>query len=229
MVTRTSGRRLRAIALPRVDARLLAGLVLVAVAVAGGLTLWRQAQVTVPVVVAVREIPAGQVIQRDDLGLSQAKLEGPLSSLSFGETELGAIVGRTATETIHAGALVLRPDLGTGPVIGPNDVAVTVPVQSDAVYARLRRGDQVAVMSTSDRGKPQSLTVTLLERATVYDVSLESSRVSLGGGGDDEDGRLTNVTLLIPRSEAEDVAHAVVNAELTLLLLAPEEAEGGGP
>ena len=114
-------------------------------------------------------------------------------------------------------------------MIGPNDVAVTVPVKADAVYARLRRGDEVAVMATSDKGKPQSLTVALLERATVYDVALESSRVSLGGGSDEQDGRLTNVTLLIPRSEAERVAHAVVNAELTLLLLAPAQPGGGQP
>ena len=124
----------------------------------------------------------------------------------------------------------MPPDLGSGPVIGPDQVAVTVPVQADAVYARLRRGDEVAVMATSDRGKPQSLTVALLERATVFDVALESSRVSLGGGGNtEEDGRLTNVTLLISRSEAQRVAHAVVNAELTVLLLAPEPSVGGQP
>ncbi|MEZ4503132.1 MAG: RcpC/CpaB family pilus assembly protein [Dehalococcoidia bacterium] len=211
------------------DVRLLAGLLLVAVAVAGGITLWRQAQITAPVVVAVRDIPAGQVIESGDLGLADARLEGPLASLAFGEAELASIVGRTATAPIHAGALVLRADLGSGPVIGPNDVAVTVPVKADAVYARLRRGDEVAVMATSDKGKPQSLTVALLERATVYDVAIESSRVSLGGGSDEQDGRLTNVTLLIPRSEAERVAHAVVNAELTLLLLAPAQSGGSQP
>ena len=231
MAAGTSRGRLRPIALPRVDIRLLAGLALVAVAVVGGLTLWRQAQVTVPVVVAVRDIPAGHVIERADLDVTQARLEGSLAALAIAEAEINAIVGRTSVGTIHAGDLVVRPDLGTGPAIGPDQVAVTVPVQADAVYARIRRGDEVAVMATSDKGKPQSLTVALLARATVFDVAIESSRVSLGGSGGDAEasGRLTNVTLLIPRAEAERVAHAVVNAQLTLLLLAPQPAERSGP
>lgn len=230
MAAQTSGRRLGAVALPRADVRLLVGLALVAVALVGGLSLWRQAQVTMPVVIAAREIAAGQVIERGDLDLTQARLEGPLAALTFGEAELSTLVGSTAAAAIHPGELVVRPDLGSGPVIGPDQVAVTMPVQADAVYARLRRGDEVAVMATSDEGKPQSLTQALLERATVFEVAFESSRVSLGGGGDSEqNGRLTNVTLLIPRSEAERVAHAVVNAELTLLLLAPAPADGGQP
>lgn len=231
MAAGTSRGRLRPIALPRVDVRLLAGLALVAVAVVGGLTLWRQAQVTVPVVVAVRDIAPGHVIERADLEVTQARLEGPLAALSIGESEISGVVGRTAVGTIHAGELVVRPDLGTGPIIGPDQVAVTVPVQADAVYARMRRGDEVAVMATSDKGKPQSLTVALLGRATVFDVAIESSRVSLGGigGGTEEKGRLTNVTLLIPRAEAERVAHAVVNAQLTLLLLASPPVGRSGP
>lgn len=230
MAAGTSRGRLRPVALPRVDVRLLAGLVLVAVAVVGGLSVWRQAQITAPVVIAAREITPGHVIQRSDLEVTQARLQGPLAALALAESDIDAVVGRTASGSIHAGELVVRPDLGIGPVIGPDQVAVTVPVQADAVYARLRRGDEVAVMATSDKAKPQSLTVALLERATVFEVALESSRISLGGGGNaDEDGRLTNVTLLIPRSEAERVAHAVVNAELTLLLLAPEQAQGSQP
>lgn len=230
MAAGTSSGRTRAVALPRVDVRLLVGLALVAVALVGGLSLWRQAQITSPVIVAAREIAPGHVIERGDLEVTQARLEGPPAALALSESELDGIVGRTAAGAIHAGELVVLPDLGSGPVIGLDQVAVTVPVQADAVYARLRRGDEVAVMATSDRGKPQSLTVALLERATLFDVALESSRVSLGGGGNtEEDGRLTNVTLLIPRSEAERVAHAVVNAELTVLLLAPEPSVGGQP
>lgn len=230
MAAGTSRGRLRPVALPRLDVRLLAGLALVAVAVLGGLSLWRQAQITTPVMVAAREIAPGHVIEPSDLEVTQARLEEPLAALALSEAEISAVVGRTASGAIHAGELVMRPDLGTGPVIGPDQLAVTVPVQADAVYARLRRGDEVAVMATSDKGKPQSLTVALLERATVFDVALESSRVSLGGGGNSqEDGRLTNVTLLIPHADAERVAHAVVNAELTLLLLAPEPAGGSQP
>jgi hypothetical protein len=70
--------------------------------------------------------------------------------------------------------------------------------------------------------------VTLLERAIVYDVSLEPGRIAIGRGGDggEEERGLTNVTLVVPKSEAERVAHAVVNWDLTLALLAPDDGAG---
>ena len=64
---RVRSKRGRAVALPRVDMRLLAGLALVA------------------------------VIEPHDLALAEARLEGPLAALALPEAELGAAVGRTAT------------------------------------------------------------------------------------------------------------------------------------
>ena len=227
MAAESAEQRGRAVALPRVDMRLLAGLALVAVSVVGGLTLWSAARTTTPVVVAARDIGSGAVIEPDDLALAEARLEEPLAALVLPEAELAAAVGRTATGAIHAGELVVRPDLGSGPVIGPGELAVTIPVEDDAVFGRLRRGAVVTVMATSDAGQPESRTVALLERAVVYAVALESTRVSLGGSGDaSEDGRPANVTLVIRRERAEAVAHALVNAELTLLLLQPEPGSG---
>ena len=227
MAAESAEQRGRAVALPRVDMRLLAGLALVAVSVVGGLSLWSAARTTTAVVVATRDIGSGAVIEPDDLALAQARLEGPLAALALPEAELGSAVGRTATGAIHAGELVVRPDLGSGPVIGPGELAATIPVEDDGVYGRLRRGAVVTVMATSEPGRPGSRTVALLERAVVYAVALESTRVSLGGSGDaSEDGRPANVTLVIPRERAEAVAHALVNAELTLLLLQPEPGSG---
>ncbi len=229
MAAESPERRPGRVALPRVDVRLLAGLALVLVSVVGGLTLWRQAQITTPVVVAARAIDPGDVIQPDDLAVSPARLTGSLASLSVPGTELPAVAGRTATGPIHAGELVVRPDLGDGPAIGPGELAVTIPVDDDSVYGRLRRGDAVAVMATTDAGQPESRTVPLLERATVYSVALEASHVSLGAGaGDEERGLHTSVTLVIPRERAARVAHALVNAELTLLLVAPDPVAGPG-
>lgn len=228
MALGTTQSRPRLWSLPRIDIRLLVGCGLVAVALAGGLTLAGQLRITEPVVVAARAIPAGHVIAPADLEVVNARLDGTLGTLVFAERELRSLVGQTATTPIHAGALVLRPDLGIGPTIGPGEVAVTIAVSADAVFRDLRRGDEVAVMATSEPGRPQSRTVALLERATVYHVALDASRVSLGArSGQEDEGRITNVTLLVPRSEAEAVTHALVNGKLTLLPVAP--AVGSAP
>jgi hypothetical protein len=81
----------------------------------------------------------------------------------------------------------------------------------------------VAVLGTSDKGEPGSQTVTLLESAVVYDISLEPGPII---GKDGEEGRgLSNVTLIVPRSEAERVAHAVVGWDVTLALLSTQEGD----
>jgi len=208
----------------RIDGRILLGVALVAASVVGGLLFWGSTSNTLPVLVAGRDIPAGHVIQQDDLSVARVRLEGSLSSLAVHDDDLDAVAGRTAGTAVHAGEMLVWPDLATGPVIGPNEVTVTVPVDADAVYPALRPGDAVTVLATSNKGKPDSRTVTLLERALVYDVSLETARVSIGSNSSDDTRGLTNVTLVVPRSQAEQVAHALVNSDLTLALLAQGSA-----
>lgn len=225
MITTATRRRWHGVALPHVDLRLLVGLALVAVAFAGSLSLWGRMRVTEPVLVAAREIPSGHVLTDADLAVAQARLEGSLATLAIDESARTSVTGMTATEPIHAGALIVRPALGHGPVLGPDQAAVTVPVDAKAVFGSLYRGDTVAVLATSDPGKPQSLTTTLLSRATVYDIGTDTTRVSIGGGAATAGGPIANVTLAIPQGQAERVTHALVNGTITLLLVAP--ASGG--
>ena len=172
------------------------------------------------VVVAARDIPPGHVIQRDDLALSEASLSDALESLALEGTELETAIGRTAGTAIHAGELVVRPDLADGSALGADHVAVTIPVEADSVYAGLRPTDEVALLATVNVGEPDSTTTTLLDRAVVFDVALERGIVrSTSADGTQAEGDVTNVTLAIPRSEAERVANALVNAELTVVLL----------
>jgi len=225
MATAATRRRWTRFGAPaRVDGRMLLGVALVAAAVIGGLLFWGSARETVPVLVAARDLPAGHVLQADDLSVAQLRLEGDLSSLAIPDAELDDVAGRTTGTTVHAGEMLVWPDLTTGPVIGPGEVAITVPVEADAVYPGLRAGDSVAVLGTSDKGEPGSQTVTLLESAVVYDISLAPGPIAIGGDG--EEGRgLSNVTLVVPRSEAERVAHAVVSWDVTLALLSTQEGD----
>jgi len=211
---------------------MLLGVALVALSVVGGLLFWGAARETVPVLIADSALPPGHVIQASDLSIAQVKLDDRLSSLAIPEADRSAVIGRVVSNDVHAGAMLLWPDLATGSVLGQNEVAMTVPVQAEAVYSRIRPGDAVAVLATRDKDKPQSQTVTLLERAVVYDVTFEPGRLTVGRSADGEEARgLTNVTLIVPRAEAERLAHAVVNWELTLALLPPEPgaSQSSGP
>ncbi len=218
-------RRRANVALPfPVDRRMLAGVLLVVVSLAGGLLLWRSATDTTPILVAARDIPPGHVIQRDDLRIGEARLDGGLASLALTEADLEATVGRTTSTTIHAGEMVVRPDLASGPVLGVDEVAVTIPVVADTIYPGLRPTDEIALLATSNAGRPESATVTLLDRATVFAIGFERRLIRSSTSDNPNDGAtVANITIAVPRSEAEAIAHALTNATITVVLLAPGE------
>jgi Flp pilus assembly protein CpaB len=211
------------------DGRMLLGAALVAVSVAGGIIFWGASRETAPVLVAAADLPPGHVVQASDLTVAEVKLDARLSSLAMREAELNSVVGRTLGSGVHAGEMLVRPDLASGPTIGATEVGMTVPVNTDAVYSGLRQGDVVAVLATRDKDKPTSQTVTQVERAVVYELAREPGRLSVGraSDGEQEERGLTNVTLIVPRAEAERLAHAVVNWELTLALLPPQGSASG--
>src|SRR5262245_48230916 len=97
--------RTRIAGLGRVNARMLVGVVLVAVSLVGGLIFWRSASQTVPVVVVARDLPVGHVLAADDLAVAQVKLEGQQAALAIPAAELDGLPGRTVGGTIHAGEL----------------------------------------------------------------------------------------------------------------------------
>ena len=208
----------------RVDPRMLTGILLVVVSLAGGLLLWRSATDTTPILIAARDLPPGHVIQRDDLTIGEARLDGSLASLALTEADLDAAVGRTTSTSIHAGEMVVHPDFAAGPVLGADEVAVTIPVATDSIYPGLRPTDEVALLATTNAGRPESTTITLLDSATVFAIGLERRVIrSSSSNGPNDGATVANITLAVPRSEAEAVAHAVANATITVVLLAPQE------
>lgn len=228
MATSTAARRWTRLAgAGRIDGRMLLGIALVAVSIAGGLLLWGSAGDTVSVVVADRAMQPGHVITSDDLTIADLRTDGALSSLVIPEAQRDTLIGQTVGTRVHAGEPVIRADLSTGPLIGPGDVAITIAVESDSVYPGLRPGDAVSVLGTPGGAQANGLTVTVLERAVVYDVSLERSSSVIGRDGEESRG-LSNVTLVVAENEAEQLAHASVSWTVTLALLPPEGGETAG-
>jgi Flp pilus assembly protein CpaB len=203
---------------------MLAGVLLVGLSLVGGLLLWRGATDSTPILVADRTLPPGHVIQRDDLRIAEARLDGSLASLALRESDLEGTVGQTVTTPVHAGEMLIRPDLAAAPILRPDEVAITVPIAADTIYPGLRPTDQVAILATANVGRPESTTVTLLDRATVFAVGLERRTLrSSSTSGADDGVTVTHVTLAIPRTEAEAIVDAVKNGTVTIALLAPQE------
>ena len=207
---------------PHVDLRLLLGLVLVLVSFAAGLLLWSGTRTTTPILVAARPIAAGAVITAEDLATSDAHLEGTLAALALPVEREAEVIGQTAVAPIARGAMVTGAALGSGPQLGPDEVALTVPVDDGTVFPGLARGARVAVYGTSFPGQAASVTRLLADAATVFDVDTARTGIGLGDGA--AAGPISSVTLLVPRTLAADIAHAQVNGTLTLVL-----APGEGP
>ncbi|MGE3858302.1 MAG: SAF domain-containing protein, partial [Dehalococcoidia bacterium] len=165
----------------RVDLRLLLGLVLVLASFAAGLLLWSGARTTTPILVAARPIAAGDVVTAEDLATSDAHLEGALAAVALPGGRGTEVIGQTALAPIGAGEMVTRDALGSGPQVGPDDVALTVPVDEGTVFPGLARGARVTVYGTSFPGQVASVTQLLVEQATVFDVDAGRTGIGLGG------------------------------------------------
>ena len=212
--------------LPRLETRLVAGGMLFVVVFTGNLVFWRAGRITEPVLVAAREIAAGERIEADDLAVVEARLEGTTAALAVPAPAIGEVLGRMSREPIRAGELLAREALGAAPAIGRDQVAVTVPVAAEAVYPRLHPGSAVVVFGTAERQMPQSRTIAVVERAVVYDVGVQADALAFGPNAPSAGGRVVNVTLIVPRTSAEELAHALANWQLTLVLL-PDDAPAG--
>lgn len=225
MAVLPGARRRASVALPfHLDRRMLVGVLLVGVSLVGGLLLWQGATESTPILVAQRALPPGHVIQREDLRLDEARLDGSLAALALRESDIDGIIGRTVGTTIHADEMLIRPDLATAPVLGLDEVAITIPIAANTIYPGLQPTDHVAILATASVGRPESTTVTLLERATVFAVGLERRTLrSSAAGGADDGATVTHVTLAVPQTDAEAIVAAVTNGTVTLVLLSPQE------
>jgi Flp pilus assembly protein CpaB len=216
------GRRARVSILGRLDVRMLVGMALVVLSAGGSLMLWNMGNDSVPVLAAARDLPAGHVLTADDLIAVPVRLPADQLARTLSSADRDQLVGRATVGSVTAGELLSLSRLASRLVLGPDDAAVTIPLRADSVYARLRPGDTVTVLATHDKGKPTSKTTTLLARATVYAVAAGSTSVTTSTARTDDSEaprRVTNVTLLVTKTDTEALAHAAVNDDLTLALL----------
>jgi Flp pilus assembly protein CpaB len=204
----TTTLNLRRRRLPTVDARVVAGVVLVAVSVVGGIRLTRGPEAGTPVFVASADLDAGHVLTRGDLTTVEVRAgHGVIAGLE--RADRGAPLGRVLRTPVRAGAAIAVDALG-GAIPAGRDV--TIPVTPDhALGGAIQVGDRVDVYVTFDKGTEAARTLTIAHRATVRSVTRSDGLFG------QHEGAVSAITLAVDPDAAIGVAFAARNGELDVV------------
>lgn len=215
----------RAIRRPwRVDLRAVLSVLVTVVAIGGMLMYAGSLSDTRPLLVAVRDLPAGATLTRDDLSVAQVRVDDAIYVAAVPADRLGAIVGKELAEPVHSQQILVRAQVSDRPRLAPDQLALTIPVKAEsAAGGRLRAGDEVRVFVTRDKNTPEPDTTVVLERVRIYGVDYDERAVVTGStvGGPAEMGPLASVTLIVTGEGARVLAAARHGGELDVALLPP--------
>jgi len=214
----------------RIDRRVILGILLILLSIGGGLAWAATINEGRGVVVATRDLPMGAVLGSDDLTVAQVRIDDALYAAAIPAVEVATLVGKPLGEPVHARQLLVRAQIAGGPVLSPDQVAMTIPSKAEsAAGGKLRPGDSVQVLVTTDKGKPTSQTTIVIDRAVVYAIGRdERTRVvsgagsgdsASGQGGSEAAGPIASVTLILTPDQSLALAHAKWNGDLDVTLL----------
>lgn len=207
----------------RIDARAVVGVILLVVAIVGAVIAWSLAFDTQAVLVATRDLPARAILGPSDVAQANVRLDERLLQTALPASDLGRVVGQPLAEPVHAHQILVRPQLSPRPPLPAQHMALTVPVSpATALGGQVHVGDEVQVLVTVAKGRPDSRTTPLLPRVVVLDVGYEARGGALTGGGGDGAPRVIQwVTLALTPDQAQQLAQAKWNGEIDLALLPP--------
>ena len=211
--------------------RLVLGVVLAAAALLVGLRLFQPAEEGTAVLVARRDLAAGQVVRAEDLAVERMTLAGGLRELALGEEDRDAVVGRVLGRPVAAGELVTEAALGGEAALRPGEVALPLPVTPNRTFVPydLAPGDEVAVYATGGAAGSYQ-TVLAVRRARVLTVVRQEDFRAV-----EETvtvpGTPSHVVLAVPAGdEVSRLAEAVAVNAVTLARIPPGDgAQQGGP
>ena len=213
----------------RLDLRAVVGMFLLLVATGGSVAFWSTSTDTRAVVVVRRDLPTGATLADADLAVARVRIDDGMYAAALPAEALSELVGKQLAEPVHAQQLLVRAQLSTRPPLGPDQLALTIPVSPEtAAGGRVRPGDVVQVLATTDKSKPESRTAVVLPRAIVYDIGRDdrttviNPATSLDGERPAARGPISSVTLIVTQEQALQLARARWNGELDVALLAPE-------
>ncbi len=158
------------------------------------------------VLVVIRPISAGTVIQDADLG--EARLARDPAVRSVAASRRREVVGQVAGVNLFPGTLLAPADLGAGPQADATHAVAGLALKAGQWPAGLRALDTVTVIAaSSDSSAGAAASVVLVDSAQVTSISASG------------DGQTTLVSVLVPRSSAPDVASGAARGQISLVLV----------
>lgn len=188
------------------------GFVALAVALIVGLAavgayLYSQAGQKTPVVMVVRDVPVGQVVQRADL--TTVSVSGQVVALAG--ANLPSAVGQRAAVTLLPNTLLQRAMLTSGTGLSAGQAQVGMAIRSGQQPADgLLPGDNVRVVALPAQGSGSADAKVLSEQATVFATRDDPA---VNGG--------TLVTLMVPDAQSTAIAAAGSQGAVALVKVTP--------
>ena len=224
--TLTPARALRA---PRrLDGRAVLGIFVLLIATGGMLAFWGATNQRAAVLVAATNLPAGAVLGAGDLAVVHLQADGQVEQMALPAADEDRLIGTALSAPVYAGEVLVRGQLSTRPALSAGQVAFTIPLGQGSDMAGIHAGDQVRVYVTLDKGKPDSKTVVVVDRATVQRVQ-ENAQLTLGSAANSttqQPAPLSALTVLVSNDDAERLAQARWNGDLDVALLPPQQPAG---
>ncbi len=214
----------------RLDLRAVLGIILTLLAVLGSVAYWTLTSDARSVLIATRDLPMGAPLQPEDLAVARVRVDDSVYAQAIPAEELPSLVGRQLAEPVHPQQLLVRPQVSSRHLLSPDQRAMTIAVSPEtAVGGRIKPGDQVQVLVTTNKGKPEARTEMVLPRVTVFDVGYDQRLTVVGSTGSSDTsqpslgtGLLKSVTLVVTEPEALALGQAKWNGDLDVLLLSPQ-------
>lgn len=215
----------RAIRQPwRLDLRVVLSALVTLAAIGGMLVYAGSLSATRPVLLVTRDLPAGAILGPDDLTVTQVRVDDSIYAAALSGDALSAVLGKPLAEPVHSQQILARAQVSSRPRLAPDRLALAIPIKPEsAAGGRLRAGDEVQILLTRNKGKPEADTVVVLERATIYSVGYDerATVINAANASRTDTGPLASLTLIVMPDQARALATARHSGELDVALLPP--------
>jgi hypothetical protein len=185
--------------------RIALGLIVTALSVLGVVAITARGSERQRVIAVARDVPAGSIIEVDDLVAVEVPADLPVPTVSANEA--GQTVGQTATVTLVRGTLVNRSHLSPEARIPTGMVLVGAVLDPGQYPVDVRGGDQVRLVETAPptAAEPSARTLAVGQVREVAEPSTGASALV--------------VSVLVPSDAGDAVAAAGAEGRISLVVV----------